>query len=125
MEIKTGYFAQKKKYEESGYTVIGITRCPPKWFDGLNMIMLAPQYNLVKSLKDGIINEEIFEQEYLKYLNSIYNYPKDAINSLSLNFDKIVLCCFEKSDSFCHRHILSKYLNENFGFDITEFCIGG
>jgi uncharacterized protein (DUF488 family) len=32
----------------------------------------------------------------------------------------IVLLCYEKPDSFCHRHLVAKWFNEN-GFPIEEW----
>ena len=125
MEIKTGYFAQSKKYIEAGYTVVGITRFPPKWFDGLNLIMFAPTSTLLKDYKNGDINWDTFSKQYLSYLSTLGSFTKNALFSLNDTYDKIVLCCFEKSDSPCHRHILAKYLNETFNFNIEEFIIGG
>lgn len=32
----------------------------------------------------------------------------------------VVLCCYEKSDAFCHRHILADYISEKFAIEIEE-----
>lgn len=125
MEIKTGYFAQSKKYKEAGYVVVSITRFPPKWFSGLNIINLAPSAKLLMDYKSGKIDWDDFSREYLNYLESLCDFPKNTLVSLTNTCNKIVLCCFEKSDSPCHRHILAKYLNETFNFNIEEFIIGG
>ena len=33
----------------------------------------------------------------------------------------IALCCFEKPDDFCHRHLLADWLNEKLNLGVEEF----
>lgn len=120
--IKTGYFAQHRKYKEAGYIMVGITRFPPKWFDGLNLIELSPSAETLTNYRHGRISWEQFEEDYLEYLKNNSELVLKTIENLkSCNLGDIVLCCFEKSGEPCHRNILAKFLNENYGFEILEF----
>ena len=73
---------------------------------------------------------EIFEQyrhdnnEYLyikKYYEEVLSKldPKEVFNQLNYK----VLLCYEDNDSFCHRHIVSAWLNLFLGKDIDEVKI--
>jgi uncharacterized protein YeaO (DUF488 family) len=122
MNIKTGYFAQGKKYEAQGYMVVGITRFPPKWFNGLNLIALSPSVGALNAYKDGSITWDEFVRIYEGYLNDSKETIKTVLDTLNkLETNNIVLCCFEKDSTICHRSILAKFLNTNFGYNIEEF----
>lgn len=118
MKIKTGYFAYTKKYEELGYRCISIARVTPKWFRGICLPELAPTFDLLDRYKRGLVSEVDYKEEYefmLKRVNIdgvLKNFNKD---------DKIIFLCYEKSSSFCHRHILAEYLNTNYGLDVKEY----
>lgn len=117
MEIRTGYFAHTKKYESLGYKCINIARIKPKWFIGDSLLELAPSLDLLERYKSGTITEEQYESEYLQHLERI------DIHKLFDRFSedaKLVLLCYEKSSSFCHRHILAKYLSKSWGMSISE-----
>ena len=119
MEIKTGYFANWRKYQNEGYEMIGIVRYVPSYFNGKNLINLAPSVELLNDYKKGLINEDNFREVYNSYLEENFNLVYSDL--ANLNLDKIVLCCFEKPDKFCHRHILADFLNAKLNLNIKEF----
>lgn len=122
MDIKTGYFAQYRKYNKAEYMLVGITRFPPKRYEGLNLPELAPKAETLSAYKNGRISWEEFEKAYLDYLNNNYESVLKALKCLEVSgCNRIVLCCFEKSSEPCHRHILANYLNKNYGYSISEF----
>lgn len=114
MVIKTGYFAQAEKYEQQGYITVSVASVTPVWYKGHVQSILAPPKHLVFDLKNKLISEEIFTERYLSYLKSLkldnvfrsWEYLIKEYNAKG-----IVLICYEASSSFCHRHILAKYLN--------------
>ena len=59
-----------------------------------------------------------FYSEVLDNLN-----PQDVYNKLyELSVGKdCVLLCYEKSDDFCHRHIVAKWLEDNLGIIVKEW----
>jgi uncharacterized protein YeaO (DUF488 family) len=79
-----------------------------------------------KELLMGYKNKEIGEDEYIEsYIADNLNDGEpwsiyDLVENPN-NYDAIFLLCYEKSDSFCHRHIVSSYLNINYNFNIKEW----
>ena len=114
MKIETGYFANWRNYQ--GKELIGIVRIPPKGFRGINLTILAPPEGLYRNYKQGRIDESGFSIEYLNYLSTL-----DIMNILEpFKESNIVLCCFEKSDKFCHRHLLAKFIKEKYNVVVKE-----
>lgn len=37
--------------------------------------------------------------------------------------DKIVMMCYESPDQFCHRHLVSHWLEQELGIDVKEVMI--
>ena len=110
----TGYFAMIKKYLQSDPELIpvAITRFTPPWFKGPTYLSLAPSSDLLMRYK----NNKVTIDQYIKEYNS-YIYTLDPISILCDlsqygNLDKIVLCCYEKSGEFCHRHLLANWLSD-------------
>ena len=54
-EIKTGYFAKTKVYEEDGYKPYSISRITPKGCHCGEIKELAPTWDILKGYKDGTI----------------------------------------------------------------------
>lgn len=112
--IYTSYFANLMKLDKSKYLPIGITRFPPNWFRGHNIEMVAPSKELLFKLKNKEIDEDTYKIRYLNDLESKKEQIINYFNMLNRPYEKdIVLCCYEKSEDFCHRHILSDWLNNN------------
>ena len=113
MKIYTGNFANVKKYRAANFTPISIARFS-RYFVGEKMLNLAPSPEMLKmNYKDYLANF----RPILTKLN-----PNDIlkeIESLSENKD-VVLCCFEKAEDFCHRHLVSAWLNKFLDYKIIE-----
>lgn len=109
--ICTGYFAKLKQYNALGLTAISIARWSPKWWAITACEpRLAPSANLLQAYKQNLVDEAEYERIYTEELKKID--VESIIKELEgINPKGVVLCCYEKSDSFCHRHILSKYVN--------------
>ena len=119
MKIYTSYFANLKNLPPDIFP-ISIARKTPPWFDGLSIKLLAPDdHTLLKYKYDG--NKERYAKEYtdevLKYLYA----PKlvQILNVRSGGRD-VVLLCYESPEKFCHRHLVSDWLNRN-GFHCQEY----
>jgi len=104
--IYTSYFANIKKLPPHLKT-ISISRFPPKWYEGESDLLLAPSKELLLGIKDGNISEEEYTKEYLDYLNTLN--PKE----IEEKYKDSILLCYEKTGDFCHRHILTNWLNYN------------
>ena len=119
MNIYTSYFANHKELQRHGIKMIGITRFPPKWFNGLNLDILSPTKDLLMDFKNGKITKDVFATRYIQELEAI-GKQQICDKLISLSYDcPIALCCYETSEDFCHRHILAEYLKDL--MDIKEF----
>jgi len=48
--------------------------------------------------------------------------PKDALATLQgFHVPYMVLLCYEKPGSFCHRHLVAAWLNLHLSLDVQEF----
>lgn len=133
--IYTSYFSNMR-HIPSGIIPISIARFNPRWYTGLEYKKLAPPIRMVNWYKgssycvESKAAQEIYEFEYTReVLNKL-----DVVTVVSeIGFvagfnDKnwcmeknsiVVLLCYEKS-SFCHRHIVAKWLGE-YGINIEEY----
>lgn len=119
MKIYTSYFSNGKKLAEAGVMMVGVALYPPKWFNGFSFKNVAPTSSIL--FAKGQTGEEYtrrYKAEVLSRVNP--NLFIESLQRISGGRD-IALCCFEKPESFCHRHILAKWLTEKTGVEITEF----
>ena len=84
---------------------------------------LLSQYNkaLTKSpsLKTWFTEKYLKELDELKEQSKLQNYV-DQLQKL-VKYNDVFLLCYERSSEFCHRHILSWYLNEYYKLGIREY----
>ena len=115
MKIFTSYFANAAKLQKAGIIPISISLWPPKWYTGLRMPILAPEKRYLNW------PEKTYRPEYEKKLDQMD--PKEVLrNIIQLSGGKdVALCCYEKPDEFCHRHIVAEWLQRETGKEITEF----
>ena len=99
----------------------------PKWFLNseeyyLEYKTLAPSRNNVFNLKNDCMSQEDFTNAYLDKLKGLdmEQILEDIYDLEGITDSEVIFLCYEKSDDFCHRHILREYLNENFNTNITE-----
>lgn len=122
--IYTTYFAQLRNLPDD---IIPISICakPPSWYHGLEYKKLAPKYGFFQEWKKNHDNEyyiKCFNEQVLGNLNAvdvILDLSK-MIYSFNIGESDICLVCYEKPDDFCHRHIVSDWLNKN-GFQCKEW----
>lgn len=122
MKIYTSYFANLKNIPPD-IIPISIARSTPHWFDGLSIKILAPdehiraRYNFDGN-KDRYVKE--YNDEVLTFL-----YAPRLVQYLEVRSGgkDVVLLCYESSDKFCHRHLVSQWLNRN-GFKCKEYESG-
>lgn len=118
MKIYTSYFANGAKLQKVGIMIIGIALYPPKWFKGISNKYVSPSWDILHNSKS--------EDDYVQRFNTeilAHRDPKvfiSAIEKMSKGKD-VALCCFEKPNEFCHRHLVAKWLNEQLGLRIEEF----
>lgn len=120
MKIYTSYFSNGAKLAKAGIMMIGISLYPPKWFTGLSNKYVSPSWDILHNSKS--------EEDYVQRFNSeilAHRDPKAFLSAIEkmANGKDVALCCFEKPDDFCHRHLVAKWLNEKLGVQIEEFGI--
>lgn len=110
--IYTTYFAKTRKIEDKD-KLVSITRFPPKKANMKSFRKLAPSEELLRKYKsDG--DKEYFINEFNKYLDTL------NVDSIAKFLDGYVLCCYEKSTDFCHRHLVAEWFRKN-GYNCEEF----
>ena len=112
--IYTSYFAKLKSLPKN---IIPISICgkAPGWYQGLQYKKLAPKYDFFMKWKENHDNEyyiKCFNEQVLSKLEP--HLVVSELYKMINNFGKsICLICYEKPDDFCHRHLVSDWLNEN------------
>lgn len=113
--MNTSYFANYR-----GDNGISIHPIPPIWYIGKEYRKLSPKYSILLDYRKGKITEEEYIELYYKHVLNKLD-PRQVYNDLiELCGEDAVLLCWCGDDKFCHRHIVSKWLNEALGTQITE-----
>ncbi len=116
LKIYTGYFARLKHYVEAGLFPVSIARSC-RFFKGPEYIALAP----AAALKG--LNSEDYTALYIGMLSGL-NPEEVMVDLEKLSCDRpVVLLCYEKSESFCHRHIVREWLNVELDAGMKEWKI--
>ena len=119
MRIYTSYFGNSKKLQQAGIKVIGISLYPPRWFNGISLKQVAPTKSIL--FANGQTQEE-YTRRYRSEVLSRQDMQLflKTVEQASGGQD-VALCCYEKPEDFCHRHILADWIKEKIGVEISEF----
>ena len=118
MQIYTSNYAKIKQLKENNIVPISISAITPKYLKGqVNYYLsyLAPRYKMLK------MSEEKYIPEYKKLLSNLN--PEQVIRDIK-NYSKnqdCALLCYEVPSDFCHRHMVSEWLNKNTNYNIKEW----
>lgn len=118
MNIYTSYFANIRKLRSMGIVPINIALYKPKWFEGISLAYVAPTRYMLKG--------DLTRDEYISsYKDNVLSKVRisdflSQIEHLSEGKD-VALCCYEKPEDFCHRHLLAEWIMENSGIKVFEF----
>lgn len=114
--IYTSYFAKMRKMTpEQQAKCISIARFTPKGVNISQAVYLAPAKDILFRYKqDG--DEEAYTKAYNAYLNTL-----DYV-TVAKSLQGKILCCYEKSNDFCHRHLIAKWLR-NHGVECEELKV--
>lgn len=135
--IYTSYFAKLKSLPDN---VVPISICgkAPDWYKGLQYKRLAPKYDFFTKWKENHDNDyyiKCFNEQVLDLLNVddvIYEIYKSLPEPQRMLWEitncpcwvnphiHIALICYEKPSDFCHRHLVSDWLNKN-GIECKEW----
>ena len=114
-KVYTSYFARASKIIPDR-RLISISRGNPEGWKCGFLRELNPSESLFFAYKYHGLSEEEFESTYR--LETLDNLNPNEIYEKSKGK---VLCCWEKTGEFCHRHFVLKWLAEHLGNEI----IGG
>ena len=122
MKIFTTYFANLKKLDPE---ILPIAICAkvPDGFNGPVLSELAPTKSILYQFKktgDKKLYIERFNDEVLSLISpeSIYNLIVSIAEGRG--FNQAALVCYEKPNTFCHRHLVAGWLNSTLGLTIEE-----
>ena len=119
MNIFTSYFAKIGKIDDNFFP-ISISRYTPKWLRGKiqTYSRLAPSEDLLSRYKVDA-DELRYTKEFNEYLSTLNPHKiVDDLEGISGGRD-VVLLCYERSEKFCHRHLVSDWLVKN-GYECYE-----
>jgi hypothetical protein len=110
--LRTSYFA--KSAREPG--AVSISRFPPEWYTGARYFSLAPAPAMLK-----IEDWELFRQRYRDEVLSTLN-PDAVLRELEkiVPGGAIIMLCFEKERSHCHRSLVAEWFLETKGIRVPE-----
>ena len=124
----TGYFAKLKNYQKANLTPISIAAKAPVWYKGSEYKKLAPKWSFYSEWKNGSHKGDNdyyikhFKEEVLDKLD-----PEQVLKELEgfsgVSEDNIILLCYEKTGTFCHRHLVADWLNQNIKRDNYVFNV--
>ena len=113
----TGYFGKMKSYpKDKEYRYASIARSNKFW-SGEEYKKLTPPASIIK-IEDKELYTKLYYEQVLNNLN-----PQEVYNELG---DNAVLLCYEKyadieqGKTFCHRHMVAKWLEEKLGVEVKE-----
>ena len=110
--LKTSYFAKSAK--EPG--AVSIARFPPKWYTGTRYLPLAPAPDMLK-IHDWDEYRRRYRTEILDVLD-----PDKVLQDLGAETagHDIILLCFEKDRTHCHRGLVAEWFCETRGITVPE-----
>ena len=120
VRLFTSYFGNFRALQNEGVLMIGISRFPPKYFNGPTIFDLAPLASMLK------LPAEEYDKQFAERVLGVTN-PKNIIKQIEWYAEKtqstsIALCCYEKEQKECHRYNVALWLQEA-GFEIEEFKV--
>lgn len=121
--ILTSYFSNYRNFPLF-INKVSISRFSPKWFTADQYaIELAPSKNLLNLYKTNRVNDKEYTKIYIE--ETLSQLDPIAINQ---KYKDSVFLCFESNSDFCHRHLVSKWLNnagiESFELENSSHRIG-
>jgi uncharacterized protein YeaO (DUF488 family) len=128
MKIYTTYFAKLKKLPADvvpvpiSNSIPGVSRenTSYSYLSANKYKNLVPPWYVVKAYKENGDKEQ-YTKDYKRLVLDHLN-PHDVVSNLKnqVGYNDVALVCYEKSDDFCHRHIVAEWLCAA-GYDVAEW----
>lgn len=114
-QFYTSYYAKKGRDPKA----VSISARAPSYFHGRWYLHLAPSWEIINGVKYGGWSEADYTSAYLSLLvNERGLTPERVASDLD---DGSILLCYERSDDFCHRHIVAEWIESNTGIVVREW----
>ncbi|MCL1826791.1 MAG: DUF488 domain-containing protein [Candidatus Cloacimonetes bacterium] len=120
MKIYTSYFAKLRKIPDD---IVPISIClkPPFWFKGWQYKVLSPNVDIFTEQKANP-NPQLYTVRFYAEVLDLLEKQKVLQDLETFGAGQpVVLLCWEKSTSFCHRHLVAAWLNESMQDKVTEW----
>ena len=118
--MKTSYFAKSG----SNPNAIAISARVPDFYKGKRYTKLAPSWSIYKEWKYSDESDEVKNSRYeRRFINEILDLldPETVYAELCALVDgEPIIICYEKSGTFCHRYIVTKWLSKYINCNIQE-----
>lgn len=122
--VYSSYFGKLDKIYDKDFLYLAICRFKPSYveFKGniIHLPSLSPSKELVLNAKKNGMNNVSFTHFFNIEINKYMLKEIDKLVSEVEKGTKICLLCYEKSEDFCHRHLLCKHLKEKHGITQIE-----
>lgn len=117
--IYTGYFAKVNDYKKANLVTVSIAGKAPDFYNGAQYKALAPTWKIFSRWKKGEIDDMQYTVEFTQQLATL---DKEAVRRMLNSFGgDIILLCYEKPGTFCHRHIVADWIESNLGMRVEEY----
>lgn len=115
--LRTSYFARCAN--EPG--AVSIARFPPKWYTGARYLPLAPDPEMLR-----IPDWDEYRRRYREEILFVSD-PDTVLRELGIlgAGHDVVLLCFEKDRSHCHRGLVAEWFHETKGIVVPEIGADG
>ena len=114
--IYTSYFAKMRKFtKEQLDACICIARYQPHGVNLLSYEYVAPEVQILRKYKC-----EKDQEAYIKAYNQ--QLSRLDVHQVAKDLDGKICICYEKSEDFCHRHLLAEWLRDA-GYECEELTI--
>ena len=115
--IYTSYFSSKKYNKEDGISIARYN----KFWDGETYPLLYPSVNLLAWWKSLPKEEQLKDENINQYCQAYYEEILIRLNPhmVVAKLEGKVLLCYEKSEDFCHRHLVAAWLRR-YGYEVEE-----
>lgn len=119
MAVYTSYFGMARRFPKERFIKTAVCYKPIRGVGIWNNVV--PDADLVFGMKRGEISKEYYEEQYYKMLLSRKDWIAENIEFMRNGEKDIVLLCYEKPNDWCHRHILARFLKDQFDLDVQEY----
>lgn len=128
MNIYTSYFAKTNQLLNNGYSnLISIAgKCPDNFLNDSRCSQyrkLAPKYVWWKEWHDNNLSNDWYIEKYYETVLNVLDPNQVFLDLTKNNIENAILLCWEGENKFCHRHLVTEWLNNNLGIEVKEIII--